>query len=151
MQSIDQKPSEESERGFQNSSGVTLDEIFVDGVKSEPIIEPDSEVIVLLNALPLSIGLLPNESNISLNMIKINQEIEGYSDVFENIGTIKHLIDFIRFIGQHNFQDFQFTLIDSDAGVWHNEKNELIVVGVNELEKSAFADRIKSLTHAEEI
>lgn len=127
---------------------VTRYEVFANGEKSNPIIEPNSQVVILLNALSLSIGLFPGQSKISLNMVKCNQETDAYSEAFEKIRTIDQFVGLLRFAGQNNIQEFQFDLLDSNIGVWHNEKNELIIVGIGESEKLAFELSVSKLANS---
>jgi hypothetical protein len=66
---------------------VTREEVFNKGKIWNPISEIDSQVVMLRNALPLSIGLFPGQSDISLNMVKCNQETNTFGETFGGVKT----------------------------------------------------------------
>lgn len=109
---------------------VTLEEVFVEGIRTEPITDLEMDSLILLNALPLSIGLFDPETPISLDSVKC-EDPERYADRLEKITLIRHFMVFLRQSLQEDFPLFQFNLVGSEVAVWHNEKNELIVIGAD--------------------
>jgi len=123
---------------------VTKEEVFVQGILSKPITDPDMSSFLLLNALPLSIGIFPPDTHISLNTIRYDLE-DDLSAEFANISMIRHLMLLLRKYGQEYFPVFQFDLVNTEVSVWHNDLNELIVVGINSSEQQNLLKRMSKI------
>jgi hypothetical protein len=124
---------------------VTIDEVFKDAVPGTLIAPPEEESLILLNALPLSIGLFDPDTDIELLSARCDYRTEVYADDFERITKIRHFMVLMREQGQEHFIDYNFCIVESGEVVWHNEKNELIVLGIADEKRQPILSRIKSL------
>jgi hypothetical protein len=127
-------------------SPVDLSEVFLDCQVVRPIAPEGEDAFIILNAMPLAIGLLDPDADISLNSIRWDDDLDITVEEFERITCIRQLMLLLRDEGQENFLEFQFDLIELDVMVWYNTKNEMIIMGLDGPGKKKMIDAINELS-----
>lgn len=113
---------------------IFIEEIFVHGLKTFPLVVEDKGIIAFNDVLPLIVYLLPHDLDIELQFVQCDYRTEDYAETFQSITRLSQFIYLLYTHGQEHFPKFHFTIPKYGAEVFHNFNNELKIIGLEDVE-----------------